>query len=107
VTEDRRRGDIDVLIDAGLTVHEAIDAVGFEIVDRTEEGEIVHCCGQPVTSGSGIFGTDILRCEQCGASIRMFTSPHINGGVVLSEELTARIGDREWHVQPSPGRAAE
>ena len=70
----------------------------------------VKCCG-PIRYGSGIFGTDIVKCEGCGKKILMILSPHVSPLLISgsttaipTQELFDEVGDKCWMVFPAPYR---
>lgn len=72
---------------------EAADRIGVEL--RGEEGHPYHC-GTHMRTYSGIAGTDYAKCETCGASLRNLMSPHVNGGLLFTDEVYAAYPHGAW-----------
>ena len=46
-----------------------------------------YCCGERMKVKSGLLGPGYARCLKCGKTIGNVASPHINGGVIVTEKF--------------------
>ena len=79
------------------------ERAGVEL--RTVDGEegIPFCCGQRMQVKAGIMGPDYARCNECRLEVENLASPHINGGIVLNEEIILAHGERMWRARRRGG----
>ena len=62
------------------------------------QGEEGHpfCCGERMHTKAGLWGVDYAKCEKCKKMIVNCASPHINGGIVFTDEVYEKWGDAMW-----------
>jgi hypothetical protein len=78
-----------------LSLEDAARQIGIEF--RTVDGDPRHPfhCGEHMTTTSFVT-VDSATCRTCGAAIRDMTSVFQTGGLVLTDEVLAALGDRIW-----------
>ena len=72
------------------------DRAGIELKD--EDGKPFHC-GELMPTKGGLFGPDYAKCNTCGLMMANMASPHINGGVIFSEEVYEEFGEVMWRYK--------
>lgn len=75
------------------TVQEIAGLLGIEL--RGEDGQ-PYCCGKQMRVKAGLFGPDYARCDRCGKTIWNAASPHVNGGILLHDDILSEWGDALW-----------
>ena len=71
------------------------ERAGIEL--RGEDGQPFHC-GERMETRGGILGTDYARCRTCGLKMVNAASPHVNGGLVLNEDIMEEYGESLWAI---------
>jgi len=79
------------------TVEEIVRRLGIEL--RGEDGQ-PYCCGDRMQVKGGLFGPDYGKCDQCGKRIWNAASPHVNGGILLHDDVLAAWGNALWTGDP-------
>ena len=74
------------------------DTAGIELRTVEDEEGIPYHCEERMQVKGGITGPDYARCSPCRLAIGNMLSPHINGGVILKEELTEKFGESLWTI---------
>ena len=84
------------------------NTAGIELRTVENEEGIPYHCGERMQVKGGVIGPDYTRCGLCELAIGNMLSPHINGGVILKEEITEKFGDSLWTVlKPSQEKKEE
>lgn len=81
--------------------------------DGVDEGYKVECCGE-VRYGSGIMGTDIAKCQNCGRAIINVLSPHVSPILIKGsttavppDDMIDALFDTPWLVRIPEETASE
>ncbi len=83
-----------------MTIEQVLEELNIAKDGEFGDSEGVHLshCGDTMTTGHGIVGTDSIRCAECGVEAEMFLSPHVNGGIVFNEEDVEALHGCEWII---------
>jgi len=85
------------------TVEDLCKQVGINLV--LPEGRPFHC-GKNMRVGSGVMGPDLAECKVCGLTIGNIASPHINGGIIFTDNDDIKEG-KTWVLLKPPRSTTE
>ena len=72
---------------------------GIELRDENGKERIPYHCNEKMQVKRGIIGPDYARCNTCELVICNMLSPHINGGMILKEEVIRTYGESLWTMR--------